>query len=566
MDSLTWLQIRALLRLRYQLMRQSWSANPNWHKAGVYLTTALVAFFSLGLASSFFWIMRFLFHHRTRLQGIWELEVGFMLIFFLMGLVWCFLPILMNLQSKDLELDITKLILYPLSASQLHVVTVLLKAMEPLSLFFYPWLMALTLAALWELGISSLVWFLILSFVFAMVHVVWGRLLINLVTVLFNSRRLRELLLLLTVLLLIGFSLLPAFVSLEVERHQALTTTWKGIQAYLLPSIWSQRLSLPLNMLSAFSPAGMISQAIMACLYGLSSVYVSAVAGLLLWLSLGNYLDWMLVKRLYTHPQQEQNDAASWYRQKPIPEWWYQWFNPAALAIAAKELHYLQRSALGKILFCLPLMITVVFRLLLIYEPWDLQRNGLTILSSLTSYMFLTAMFLFSNTFGWDGEGFQTFVLSPVSGKDILHGKNLAMALFVSVEMLCLMYLYLVLFGLLNVTQWLQLLIFYGILLFGILTLGNMISLRFPSRVELNQGRYKQQGLPVLICLNLFSILLSTPLLIRLLAWWSGESPLLIGLGVLVCVVGSYYALLPYAVQLFEQQKLLILAKIIQQD
>src|SRR5262249_12098299 len=107
------------------------------------------------------------------------------------------------------------------------------------------------------------------------------------------------------------------------------------------------------------------------------------------------------------------------------------WLSEQATAIALAAFRSLLRAPEAKMLLLTPLL------MLLIFGSMFLARKGTAEYPEATRPMLAfgaMVMVLFSmaqllgNQFGFDRGGFRVFVLSPASRRDILLGKNLALA------------------------------------------------------------------------------------------------------------------------------------------
>jgi ABC-2 type transport system permease protein len=115
-----------------------------------------------------------------------------------------------------------------------------------------------------------------------------------------------------------------------------------------------------------------------------------------------------------------------------LVEWKLPWISEHAAAIALAGFRSFTRAPEAKMALLGPIILIVVFGSALVAQKWTppLMLRPLFGFGA-SAFMMLTALQLISNQFGYDRAGFRTYVLSPASRRDILLGKNLAIAPFV---------------------------------------------------------------------------------------------------------------------------------------
>jgi ABC-2 type transport system permease protein len=102
-----------------------------------------------------------------------------------------------------------------------------------------------------------------------------------------------------------------------------------------------------------------------------------------------------------------------------------------ASAIATSGLRSLLRAPEAKMMFLSPIILTLVFGSMLFRESMDVEVpvRPLFAIGAVAMTMFGMVQFV-GNQFGFDRGGFRVFVLCPAPRRDVLLGKNLAMAPF----------------------------------------------------------------------------------------------------------------------------------------
>lgn len=113
----------------------------------------------------------------------------------------------------------------------------------------------------------------------------------------------------------------------------------------------------------------------------------------------------------------------------PLVERSLPWVSEHVSAVALGAFRGLLRAPEAKMLFLGPVIMVMVFGALL----FAVQGTVPAVVRPLiavggTAFLFFTGIQVAGNTFGYDRSGFRVFVLSPVPRRDILFGKNLAVA------------------------------------------------------------------------------------------------------------------------------------------
>jgi ABC-2 type transport system permease protein len=105
------------------------------------------------------------------------------------------------------------------------------------------------------------------------------------------------------------------------------------------------------------------------------------------------------------------------------------WLSEPAAAIALGSFRSLTRAPEAKILLLTPIIMVVFFSAVFLRGARDLPSAARPLLVfGAMGMILLTLVQLVGNQFGFDRSGFRIFVLSPAPRRDILLGKNLAVA------------------------------------------------------------------------------------------------------------------------------------------
>jgi ABC-2 type transport system permease protein len=160
---------------------------------------------------------------------------------------------------------------------------------------------------------------------------------------------------------------------------------------------------------------------------------LGAIGGLSLWRA------YRTVLRLYTG-----QDAGGEGRVRTIPaapamrsgrtpmiEWRLPRVSEHASAVAAAGLRSLTRAPEAKMMLIAPVVLTVVFVGLVLSGALDPPKAVRPLMAlGAAAMILLIGVQLVGNQFGYDRAGFRAFVLSPIPRREILLGKNLAVAPF----------------------------------------------------------------------------------------------------------------------------------------
>jgi hypothetical protein len=143
--------------------------------------------------------------------------------------------------------------------------------------------------------------------------------------------------------------------------------------------------------------------------------------------------------RLYTgHYTSKEQKAAAPKAPAPPPdpsrvlmvERRLPWVNDAVSAVATAGFRSLTRAPEAKMAFLAPVIMVVVFGGIIASSGGDAPAwlRPLAAFGAAMMIQFIAGLQLLANQFGYDRAGFRAYVLSPLPRRDILIGKNLAVA------------------------------------------------------------------------------------------------------------------------------------------
>jgi ABC-2 type transport system permease protein len=160
----------------------------------------------------------------------------------------------------------------------------------------------------------------------------------------------------------------------------------------------------------------------------LGTLGLAGIGGLCLWRSYRSVL------RFYTGPtgggeRRANATAATKSDRVPMIEWRLPGVSEHSSAVAAAGLRSLTRAPEAKMMLVAPIIAVVVFGGLLATKTVDPPEPARPLMAlGGAAMVLLMGVQLVGNQFGYDRAGFRAFVLSPVPRREVLLGKNLAVA------------------------------------------------------------------------------------------------------------------------------------------
>lgn len=394
--------------------------------------------------------------------------------FFFFGLVLPFVT-----STLQQALDVSPLRVFPLGRLRLFAIQLVAAFGASEHLFYYPslaavlWLGALQPGLPW-LGASLLVLMLLVFFG------VWGNAVNLWLGGLMRRRLWREVLGIAVLGVVIVFSFLPVLLDREDEAAQERAFPWVERS---LPTVIA---------VSSALPPSLAGDGLVALHRGDRASAWRALGWLVLWNLAGLAAGYLAFVRFHLgDPARVRRRARARTRAEAGPTRTF--FDLPLLArlpaetraVAAKDLHYLFRSTVGKFaLVVLPVFVAIVSMVFLerVEQPVLGMEPERLVLFALLFYTTLFSNNLLANAYAWEGEGAKLYFASPARLAPVIAGKNLAIWLF----NLLLLALTLVTWSLLvappaPLTLATGLLIYAAVLL-ALTTSGNLLSVHFPVR------------------------------------------------------------------------------------
>lgn len=548
-------QFRALLHLQQRLLQRFWVKQGSLYRWSTGLSYGFSGLLACLLAAGIGFLIAI-----PGLKGvsdavapapealilwIWTFAFG------VLGFMWTISPLLFLMKNESLSLDLRKLMRFPIASEALHRFHSRLAFFEPWSVFFYPACLAIIWSsAYWpEVTLLSRLCLLPLLGFWVCVHTLGNRFLQDLMLTLFRSRYWKESLSLLLLFVIMFVSFAPAFVADQLASAPPLNLRAQNAETllYSLP-LWLKIETL-INGFLYFSPPGLLVQGLHALRTNDYSAWAQHTLSLGLWSGMIYFLSWKRLQHLLHEPEhltQKVRQNRAWIKLSlPLP--------PVVKIVALKDLRTYFRSLLGKLAFFLTPLMVILLRGAGLGNKGDSQHYGYVL--SIIGYVFLTSMYLYINFFGHEGEGFKHYILSGAKPLFILLGKNLALLLFGCAQFSMIN----ALFALLYPNLSLEVLIFgwfsFLSMALGVISLGNLLSIRTPGPMDLNQSHYRQNnGTPILLGFQVLMLLSPLQAIPLWLAWWQGQSVLLLSSFLVLLSVLGWIFILRYAAHIFTQE------------
>jgi hypothetical protein len=449
------------------------------------------------------------------------------LLLLVLFLTWQLAPILFEGYSPGLSFR--EVARYPISFRLYFLLNLAYGVSDPAAIACLCWLFGMWLAVVFvrpDLAIMAALAFLL----FAIFNLLCNRILVGLFERFQSTRKGRERMVLVTLVLL----LLPQILQFSARA-------WVHSHALRLsPSLLEN-----LARARAFLPSGFTARIFLSE----SPAALRAILGLLFWAGIVFLL---LFRQLHAVYQGEiYSEAYAAHRELQVRQGWQlPGVDDVTSAIVEKEIRYLRQNSRMVLQLIYP---PVIFFLLFLNgtgRKFHFATNPAGLLAGLASFLLLSLPNLAYNTFGMDKEAFGRWLLSPLPLRKVLLAKNLTHA-----GILTIFYLVAtaVVIGVMHVDFLNVATVTVGFLALLILQLaaGNLFSVYWPKRIELTQMNSKMASNAA----GIASLLVILPLAaiggtIAFVAWYWKLSwlPLLLGIVIFLAALKIYSYLMDRAV------------------
>jgi hypothetical protein len=476
-----------------------------------------------------------------------RIRLGFLIVFWVSFFFGIIMPLLVGAMNQGF--DAAPFRVFPLSRRRLYAVTLAASLGGSDHMLYYPTMVAVALTGVLLPGVPVLAGVALIVLV-PLFLVIWGHALALLLTSVMRTRRAREITGIVALLLLIGVSFVPAMFDDE-----------SGRLAGRLPEL---RVALRLVVdVGRFLPPTIAADGL-AALHGEDggARVTASLLALVAWNAAGIWIGYRVFVR--HHVGERGGGSASARRgalparrtdrrRSPFDRRPFSALPVQVRAVAAKDLHYLFRSVVGRLnLFMAPVLVLVIVLLVgraieepvLGIDPEPLLLFGLLLYAVLFSNNFV------NNAFAWEGDGVRSYFLCPASPRQVLLGKNLAVWLYNALLFATVILVYSVLAGVPGPATLSSAAFLFASALVVFTACGNLISILLPVRRD--PSRINNQPSQAAILLSLLvlgvTVTLMGPLLsLPVLFGRPAAQPLLLGLFFAASVAGYAWSLGPAA-------------------
>ena len=298
-----------------------------------------------------------IWHQRSRTPGLRDGDpeagmVGLQIFFWVLAFLGVIVPVVFGMGESSLPLS--RLAMYPLSRRGFYGLSVAASIFSANHLFWFPILFGVTFTVLSLDGVPAGPWFVVVG-AFMLVIFVWCHTARLMVQRVMRRRSVRELAALISLVVVVTVSLVPAIFESQLKEE--------GAGAFALPG-WL--LSAGKAIASIF-PASIAAEGANAAFSSDATTFAFSLAWLTLWLGAGAFLGFRLLvsalfeggsssggRRVVSSPRPGRSGGR--YNLDALP-----WLPLPVRAIAAKEMHYLLRSTTGKFnIAIMPVFVIVV--------------------------------------------------------------------------------------------------------------------------------------------------------------------------------------------------------------
>jgi len=356
--------------------------------------------------------------------------VGLLVVFWVLAFLAVVLPLFFGMGQP--AVPVSRLAVFPVSRAGLYGISLAASFASSSHVFWYPVLLAVSFTAMIIDRTPVVLWMAVVTML-SVCLVVWCNTLLLVMQRILSGRNIREVVTLVGIVLLVTVSMIPAILDSQglleshaVERDES----W-----FELP----EPATALGKRIASMIPPSIASTALVAGLGGDSAGVLGGLMWLGLWVAVGMTVGYLVLSRRLL-----DGDGASESRStgsgkmmdrvaSPFTVDSFSWIPIESRAVAAKELHYLLRSTVGK--FNIVIMPVFVIAMALVMAR-DLTTPVLGLDPS--SLVFVGAMLyasMFSNTplynaYAWDGAGVRSYFINPVAPDRVILGKNVGVWLY----------------------------------------------------------------------------------------------------------------------------------------
>lgn len=532
-------QIRLVAGLRWIILKNSMRRKHNvWDLVGLIFVGFFSALLVLGLSFAFY-----AGAHAFMKTGF---NLGFVLLFWGIFVWWQVLPVFAAGFGGNFEFK--SLLRFPLSLRAFYLLGLGYGLSDFGALAAICWLMAMFVGVATAQPTAAPA-FAGVALLFVVMNTTMERLIGSWVERLLAKRKTRELFLGLFILSMVSLN----FLNPLIQRYGAPA---KGKLTAVMDYV-------------AWTPGSLAGNAFSGATSGDAARMAVGVAGLTAWVVGLSVLLRARFRAQYLGEEISESAAPraekrTERREQAGPEW--PKFIPApVLAVALKEMRYMLRNGFAFVTLIIPPAMSVFFSLQFAGRTSPLKEHALKpqqLFPAIMAYLILVLMSPAYNSFAFEGRGVQTYFLAPIRMQDVLRGKNLFLAMLLTVELiLCI----LLLIWQLGMPGWATLGATIGAAAFAVtgqLTIANWSSLNFPRKMEIGKMRgQRNSGMAVWISFGVQIVLGTICALVYFAGGWTRQVwlPTFVFAALTLAAAGGYRASLAALDRLGEEKKELLI-------
>jgi hypothetical protein len=516
------------------------------------LISAIIA---LGMAAG----LAALVHYSLRSSDEHHILVAYLVTFYTCFFFGLILPMVTGTMNPGL--DVSPLKVFPIHRFRLFAIQLVAGFGGSEHAFYYPALLAVLFVGVLAHGLNVAASLSIISLLLCF-YVFWGNTLTLFLSGVMRTRKIKEIVGIVVLVGIVAVSFLPVVLDPDVGV----------VDREAMPSLMTA-LDKTLGVGRALPPS-LAAAGLAALRRGDTAAALGSMAGLALWNALGLVLGYAVFARYHladVEPRR-RNNARKTARRKTAVGNRHLSFDHAVLAVlpvpvravAAKDLHYLFRSVLGKfILVMLPVFVIIVAVAFseVIEQPFMGMLPDKVLLLGMLLYTTLFSNNLANNAFAWEGDGAKAYFTSPVPLRQIIGGKNLAVWIYNVLLLVIALTVWFIFMGLPDPLTLLSALLIYTFAVLALTTCGNVVSVFFPVRRNMSAITNSPSQVAVLLSILTMVLIAATVTVFLFIPVALGAEPFQpVSLGVLLLLqIAIYRGVLDLAARALERRKELLL-------
>jgi hypothetical protein len=427
------------------------------------------------------------------------LRVALVIVFWMIGFFAVVLPLFFGARQS---VPVDRLVVYPFSISGLYRISLVASFASGTHLFWYPTLVAVTVVALATHRAQPLAWLAILA-AFVICLVVWCHAVLLAVQHVLRRRSLRELMALITLVVVVLLSMVPALVGSEIDEA--------SFDNFSLPA---SGVAAVARVASVFPPSVAVA-GVVAAENDEPGAAAAWLGALVLWTVAGALLgERVFRKTIYGRGDGGTSELRTGARPSPmsrlrvvarlVPV-------PAVSgAVAWRELLYLLRSVPGRFsIVVVPILVALVGSVMardMTGQVLGLDRSSLLFLGIMVYCSMFAHNFIY-NAYAWEGAGIRSYFITPATPRQVVFGKNLGVWLFNLILMFECIASYFVIIGPPHPSAFLSGCMGFAAALLAATTAGNFVSPALPVARDISKVTNSPSQTGILVSLGMLVVI-----------------------------------------------------------